>query len=213
MAWADVLPVIGKLAPMIATGLGGPLAGGAVAALEACFGITSDSSKSMDDRQSTIAAAIAGATPEQLAAMQKANLDYQARMTEAGFANEQALAKLKQEETLAYVSDTADARAKNAANDRVFLLGVVILLTFGVIMGAALWASYALLTGTIALHDASVVGLVAGFVGTIIGYVAANAQQVVSFFFGSSRGSETKTDAMASAFTAQFGKTADKPAK
>ena len=43
--------------------------------------------------------------------------------------------------------------------------------------------------------------------GTVIGYVSANAQQVVGFFYGSSKVSETKTDAMAAAFTQTFGGT------
>lgn len=66
-------------------------------------------------------------------------------------------------------------------------------------MCAALFGSYALLTGNLPINDASVVGMVSGFVGTIIGYAAANAQQVVGFF-GSSAGSSKKTDALSDAF-------------
>ncbi|MEM5341598.1 hypothetical protein [Paraburkholderia azotifigens] len=40
---------------------------------------------------------------------------------------------------------------------------------------------------------------------TVIGSVSANAQQVVGFFYGSSKGSEQKTNAMAIAFTQTFG--------
>jgi hypothetical protein len=43
------------------------------------------------------------------------------------------------------------------------------------------------------------VAAVFGFLGTVVGYVAANAQQVVSYFFGSSRGSQDKSAAMAEA--------------
>ena len=56
------------------------------------------------------------------------------------------------------------------------------------------------LTGTAiskAIKDVAIVATVAGLVGTVVGYVAANAQQVVSYFFGSSRGSADKTAAMA----------------
>ncbi|KAJ3472618.1 hypothetical protein NLI96_g13304 [Meripilus lineatus] len=49
--------------------------------------------------------------------------------------------------------------------------------------------------------------MVSGFIGTIIGYVASNATQVVSFYFGSSKGSEQKSEAMATAFTQAFGGT------
>jgi hypothetical protein len=64
--------------------------------------------------------------------------------------------------------------------------------TFAVVMGAALYGFYVLLTGKLPVENAAVVGMVAGFVGIVIGYVSANAQQVVSFFFGNSKGSETK---------------------
>lgn len=39
----------------------------------------------------------------------------------------------------------------------------------------------------------------------VIGYVASNATQVVSFYFGSSKGSEQKSEAMATALTQAFG--------
>jgi hypothetical protein len=109
------------------------------------------------------------------------------------------------QETQAYVADTADARKANANNDRVFWLGVVILSTFAAVMGASLWGAYGLLTGELPVTNPAVVGMVSGFIGTVIGYVSANAQQVVGFFFGSSKGSEAKTDAMTSAFSSAFG--------
>lgn len=205
MAWSDIANVLETLAPTIATALGTPVLGGAVVALESVFGLTPTATASMDDRQAAIATAVQGATPEQLAAVRKADQDYAARMVEAGFANKEALAKLEIQETQTFVQDTADARRANASNERVFWLGVVILGTFGGIMFASLWGAYALLTGQLPVKDVAMVGMVSGFVGTIIGYVSANAQQVVSFFFGSSKGSEQKTDAMATAFKTAFG--------
>lgn len=101
--WTDALNVVAKLAPTIASVIGGPLAGGAVTALESVFGITPQPSSSMDARQDAVAAAISGATPEQLAAMRKADQDYAARMAEAGFKNIETLASLT-------VSDTESAR-------------------------------------------------------------------------------------------------------
>jgi hypothetical protein len=112
---------------------------------------------------------------------------------------------MNQQETTLYVADTSDARRANAQNDKVFVLGCVILSTFAAIMGASLYGAYALLTGSLPIKDAALVGMVAGFVGTIIGYTAANANQVVSFFFGSSKGSEQKSDLMAQAFKETFG--------
>ncbi|ACC76165.1 hypothetical protein PPMP20_19060 [Paraburkholderia phymatum] len=204
MPLSNALGVLASIAPTIATALGTPILGGAVAALESVFGLTPGKS-SMQERQDALAAAISGATPEQLAAVRKADQDYAARMAEAGFKSKEALAALAVQEQTLYVQDTANAREANARNDKVFWLGVVILATFALVMFASLWGAYALLTGRVVVENAALVGMVAGFVGTVIGYVSANAQQVVGFFYGSSKGSEAKTDAMAAAFTQTFG--------
>lgn len=205
MAWGDVLNVLEQVAPTIATVAGTPLLGGAVAALEQVFGLTPKTDESMQERQDTLATAIGGATPEQLIALKKADQDYAARMAELGFKNNEALAQLAVTEEQAYMADVEDARRANAANQRVFWLGVAVLTTFGLVSVGALFGAAALLTGKMAVQDAALVGMVAGFIGTIIGYVASNATQVVSFYFGSSKGSEQKSEAMATAFTQAFG--------
>ncbi|KAA1015983.1 hypothetical protein FVF58_01125 [Paraburkholderia panacisoli] len=205
MAWADILPVLERVAPTIATVAGTPLLGGAVAALEVAFGLTPKPDTSLDARQDAVAHAVSGSTPEQLAAIRKADQDYATRMAEAGFKDKETIAQLALAETQTYVSDTQDARRANAANVRVFWLGIVVLCTFATMSVGSLYGAYALLTGAMPLKDAALVGMVAGFVGTIIGYVAANATQVISFYFGSSKGSEQKSEAMATAFTQAFG--------
>jgi hypothetical protein len=52
-----------------------------------------------------------------------------------------------------------------------------------------------------AVKDAGLLATSTGLIGTITGYVAGNAQQVVGYFFGSSQGSADKTEAMAKAVT------------
>ncbi|MDB6061163.1 MAG: hypothetical protein JWM78_1266 [Verrucomicrobiaceae bacterium] len=54
--------------------------------------------------------------------------------------------------------------------------------------------------GGLVVKDASTIGRVSGFIGTVVGYMLLLAKQVVSFFFGSSKGSDRKTDAFAGAF-------------
>ncbi|ARK56320.1 hypothetical protein BOC36_24945 [Burkholderia pseudomallei] len=212
MAWSDALNVLERVAPTIATVAGTPLLGGAVAALEAAFGLTPDAGASMEQRQNTVAQCVTGASPEQLLALRKADQDYEARMAEAGFKDKETLAQLAVHEEEIYVGDLQNARAANAANMRVFWLGVAVLATFAGVSFGALFGAYAVLTGKLSVDNAAVVGLVSGFIGTVIGYVASNATQVVSFYFGSSKGSETKSEAMATAFTQVFGK-APAPAK
>ena len=110
--WSDAFGVIEKLAPTIATCVGGPLAGGAISALEGVFGLTPTSSASTDDRQAAVAAAISNATPEQLAAVRKADQDYAVAMAQAGFKDTETLASLK-------VQDTVSARDMQRANKSI----------------------------------------------------------------------------------------------
>ena len=67
-------PLIGQVAPSLATALGGPLAGMAVKALStALFG-------HQDASEDEISAAMATATPEQLAQLKKVDLDFKVQM-------------------------------------------------------------------------------------------------------------------------------------
>lgn len=106
--WTGALNVVKTLAPTIGTALGGPLVGGAIMALESVFGITPKPDASTDDRQSTLAAAISGATPEQLAAMRAADQSYALAMAQAGFKDTETLASL-------VVQDTVSARDMQVA--------------------------------------------------------------------------------------------------
>lgn len=197
----DVLNVLAKLAPTIAAGLGGPLAGTAVTALEELFGITPAAGATVDERKDVVTAAVATASPELLAAIRAKDQDYALAMQQAGFKNAADLADLAFKTEALYVQDTSDARKINAQNGRVFWLGVIILATFAGLLCASLFGAYALLKGEIHLVDAATVGMVSGFVGTLIGYAAANAQQVVGYFFGSSHGAAQKVDALSNAFS------------
>ena len=178
----DWKSIVKTVAPTIGTALGGPLAGLGVKALsEALLG-------KEDGTEAEVAAAVAGANPDQLLAMKKADQDFAIKMKELDIDLDKA-----------FIADTSDARHVFAQDKGVFRLGIVILVTFGIIMCAVLWGSFELMTGGITIKDVAIVATVSGLVGTVVGYVAANAQQVVSYFFGSSRGSADKTAAMAQA--------------
>lgn len=146
-----------------------------------------------------ITKAVANATPEQLALLQEKENEFKLKCQALGFSHEEEMASIGLEEVKVYTADTQDARAKNAQNKSVFWLGVVVLLSFAGSMGAALYGSYGLLTGGIVVKDVGIVAAVFGFLGTIIGALAGNAQQVIGFFFGSSKGSGDKNDALAAA--------------
>jgi hypothetical protein len=185
----DWKSIVKSVAPILGTALGGPLAGTAIKVLGET--ILGDGEATETQVQEAL---LKGLNPDALVKLKEADQSFATKMKELDI----DVAKLQLSEKNMYVSDTQDARKYK--DDKVFWLGVVILSTFAIIMYVALFGSYALLSGSMPIKEPSVVGMVSGFVGTIIGYAAANAQQVVGFFFGSSAGSSKKTDAISDAF-------------
>lgn len=90
---------LGNLAPMLATALGGPLAGGAVAAITEALGLGPGAS------DAEIAKKLATASPDTLLQLKKAEQDFAARMAELGFKSEADLAKIE-------ADDRASARQR-----------------------------------------------------------------------------------------------------
>lgn len=180
-AWTSALNVIKTLAPTIATVIGGPLAGGAVTALESVFGITPSPDASTDDRQSTLAAAISGATPEQLAAMRKADQDYALAMAQAGFKDTETLASLT-------VQDRVSAR-----DMQVSTKSMMAPILAGLIIGGSLCAAGAILMGKVNYANTTE----ATMVGTVIGYLFSEAKAVLSFYFGSTSDTGQVNDLLA----------------
>jgi hypothetical protein len=177
-AWDSALNVVKTLAPTIATALGGPLAGGAVMALESVFGITAKPDASTDDRQTAIAAAISGATPEQLAAMRAKDQDYALAMAQAGFKNTETLASLS-------VQDRASARAMQISTKSLtapFLALFVTLGFFGVLAVMMF----------VPLPAATLVALM-----LMLGSLGTAWISVIAYYFGSSASSDRKTELLA----------------
>jgi len=189
----DWKKALGGIAPAIVESLvpGGPLVRAGLNAALNAFGVgEADVPDNEQDATTLLAQKVQSATPEQLLALKQADNDM-AKFME----------KIDYKRDALYVEDTQNARAAHGDDNKVFWLGVMVLLTFATVMASALYGSYKIITGGMGTDlDAGIVAAVFGFLGTVVGYVAANAQQVVSFFFGSSRGSKQKTDAMAEAF-------------
>lgn len=181
--WTDALNVVKTLAPTLATALGGPLAGGAVTWLEGVFGLTPQPSSSMSDRQTTLAAAISGATPEQLAAMRKADQDYAVAMAQAGFKDIETIAGLN-------VQDRASARQMQVSTRSLMapFLALVVVIGSLVFMGAVLFHA-------VTLGDP----VTAQMIGNIQGYLFSECKSVLAFYFGSSQASVRQTELLAQA--------------
>lgn len=178
MNWSDILPLVTKLAPTIAAGIGGPLAGGAVAALENVFGLTT--SGTTDDKQNALVAAISGANADQLLALKKADQDYQVQMAALGFKNAEALATLQ-------VSDLDSARKRESVvkDNTPRILAYAITILFGAILAFMLFAN-------VPAGSKDLLNIMLGMLGT--SYVS-----VISYYFGSTAGSLAKSELLAKA--------------
>lgn len=194
-----ILPLLEQLAPTIASVVGTPLLGGAVAALEDALGLKPAANDSIDNRSSAITQAVETASPEMLANIRKADQDYAAKMADLGFKDKETLMQLGYQTQKLEVDDVANAREAAKNNALVYKLALCILITFGIVMAAVLWGCYALITGGLPVSEIGAVAAVAGLVGSVVGYVAANAQTVVNFLYGSSLASSKKSDAIATA--------------
>lgn len=158
-SWKETLSAV---APMLATALGGPLAGAAVGAIgKALLG---DENASMDD----IAAAVAGASPEQLLALKTADKQFDLETKKLN------------------IEDRKSAR-KFAIDTSIFpqvILSIIYTVGYFGLM-------IMLISGDVIIPDN-----ISGMVMTLIGVMTAAQAQIMNFWFGSSSGSKEKTRKM-----------------
>jgi hypothetical protein len=161
-------PLLGQVAPTIATALGGPLAGIAVKTLSNV--LLGHENGSEDD----VKAAMATASPDQLAALKKIDADFKVHMKELDIDLERISAG-DRDSARKMQSETRDWVPK--------LLAIVITLGF---FGILVWMLINGMptTGTEALL-------------MMLGALGTAWTGVVNFYYGSSAGSKAKTDAMA----------------
>jgi hypothetical protein len=96
--WKAAAGVLSTVAPMLATAVGGPLAGAATNAIIGALGLPQDTPPEQ------VAAAVQSATPEQLLALKRAEQEFAVKMRELDVTLEQLR-----------FSDTANARAREIA--------------------------------------------------------------------------------------------------
>lgn len=177
MKWSDILPALAQLAPTIAAAAGGPLAGTAVNAIEGALGLNK-SSGDLSQRQNDIAAAISGATPDQLLALKKADNDFQTQMTELGFKDAEAIKALE-------VQDRDSARKREVDTKDWTpraLAGGVTLGFFSVLL-------------YMMVHD--VPATTKDVLNIMLGSLGTAWVSIIAYYFGSSSGSDRKTELMA----------------
>lgn len=186
--------IIKRIAPIAGSLIGSPVAGMAIAAIGEAIGMASPTAE-------RVAAAIQSGslTPEQLSAVRVADDALKVRMAEIGL----DYRKIEAETERAYLADRQDARHTHAGDRGVFWLGMTILGVYATVLASALAGAYWLLVlGDLKNMDAGTVAAVFAMIGTIVGYIASDAKQVVSYYFGSSKGSTDKGRDMADAVKA-----------
>jgi hypothetical protein len=161
-------PLLGQVAPTIATALGGPLAGVAVKTLSnALFGHE-------DATEAQISDAMASATPDQLAAIKMIDADFKVQMKSLDIDLER-IAAGDRDSARQMQRDTKDSTPKILAY----------FITFG-FFGALVW----ILVFGIPKTGTEVILM-------MLGSLSTSWTGVVQFYYGSSAGSKAKTDALA----------------
>ena len=160
-------PLLGQIAPTIATALGGPLAGVAVKTLSTA--LLGHENGTAED----ISTAMQTASPEQLAAIKKIDADFKSRMKELDIDLERIAA-----------GDRDSARQMQAATKDWTPKALAFFITFG-FFGALIWLLVFGMpkTGTEALL-------------MMLGSLGTSWTGVCQFYYGSSAGSKQKTDAL-----------------
>ena len=174
MDWKDVL---GKVAPTVVSALGSPLAGAAVAALGSIFGLSSNTEKNIKDLIEK-----GQLTADQISELKRLELQYQNEEKERGFKYAE----------LAFKTDELDVRDRDSARGREIATHDKVNSRLASIIVLAFLATCVCVLAGWAKADTVLAG-------TIIGYISAKCEQVLAYYFGSSRSSDRKTELLAKA--------------
>lgn len=169
----DWKAIVSTVAPWIASAATGPLGGLAVNAICEALGL--------DDKSETaIKQAISGATPEQMLALKNADQSFALQMQELGYKNIESLAALAVENT----KDARDMQKVTRSKVPALLAGLITLGFFGILTG--------MMTGELKTQDNQALLILLGALSTSFG-------GVINFYFGSSQGSQQKSELLAKA--------------
>lgn len=174
--------LIAGIAPTIATALGGPLAGTAVGAIAAAFGLGAGATEADVAAAVKSAAASGSLTGEQVVALKQADLAFQQRMRELDI----DVLKINQAADEAVLRDVQDARARQVAT-RDWMPQVI----FFLMLAAELGLLWLFIRGNLPTDEYTRALITTAFGAVNSGFVGA-----VAYFIGSSRGSKASGDAV-----------------
>lgn len=163
---------LGNLAPMLATALGGPLAGGAVAAITRALGLGEDAS------DAEIATKLATASPDTLLQLKKAEQEFAARMAELGFKSEADLERIA-------ADDRASARHREIERQDWTPRVLAYLVTAGFFTMLAV-----MVFAEIPERSKDPIYILLGTLGGTFG-------SIIAYYFGSTAGGQKKSELLA----------------
>lgn len=181
----DLKTAIASIAPTLATMMGGPMLGTAVSALEGAFGLQTGSG------QDGITKVIQGGgmTPEVIAAVRAADQKHAEIIGQQGI----DLVKLNTDHEAAMAA--IDAGDRDSARKReISVRGYTAPALAWLVVGSSVALGGAVVAGFVTKDPAQ-----ATLVGTVLGYVFAEAKSVLAYYFGSSVGSTRKDELLAQA--------------
>ena len=173
----DLKSAIASIAPTLGTMLLGPLGGTAITALESAFGLSPGAGQDGITQVMQTGAM----TPDIIANVRAADQKHQEILAQQNI----DLKKMNADYNLAMVqADVADrqgARTLQTSTKSIVVptLAFVIVGAF-VVMTASTLAGYSHVEGALA--------------GTLVGYLSAKCEQVIAFYFGSSKSSQNKDE-------------------
>jgi len=161
--WDDAAGVLSRVAPMLATAVGGPLAGAATSAIVSALGLSSDATPQ------AAAAAVVGATPEQLIALKAADQAFAEQM-----------AKLDLDRDSLVFTDRASARAREMTVKDHAPLAIAGSVTCGFFALLALMAFRVMPAGNETILNIMLGSLGTGWTMVLSYYFGASSTQVVA---------------------------------
>ena len=165
----DWKSVVGTVAPLLGTALGGPFGGVAGKMIQDALGVDSESA----------AIAELQTNPDALISLRQVEADFKIKMKEIGIAEDQL-----------HADDRDSARKLAIAKGTGFQAGLTVVFMVG----------YFGLMAVFLMQDATDKALLndwqRGQVGILVGVLTAAIPQLLSFWFGSSKGSKEKTAIM-----------------
>lgn len=169
----DVFDVLKTVAPWIGTALGGPLGGMAVEAASSALGLSTKTTEGLKQ-------ALSGATPEQMLALKNADQAFQVQMQSLGFEHLEHLEQLGNSDR-----DSARKREIEVKDNTPKIMAYLVTLGFFGVLAAMMFLK-------IPIESRDVLNIMLGSLGTAW-------TSIVSYFYGSSKSSDRKTELLAAA--------------